>query len=122
MILQDPIEAGQQRRGGPCSSAIKNTNRNESHRFRDAEVGSADDARHMRSMTVAVDGASGVLHGIEARSEPAPEIDVRRDAGIDNIDVHTGSRSAAHITAVQWERPLIDSIQSPWRRRDGNSC
>ena len=74
MILQDPIETGDHRRYASRSIAIQNPYRNESHRFRGAVIGSADDARHMRSMTVTVVGAGTVCEGIEARNNPAAEI------------------------------------------------
>ncbi len=45
----------------------------------------------------------------------------REDAGIDDIDSHAGARSAAHISPVEWESALIDSIQSPRRLRGVNS-
>src|SRR2546426_3348195 len=121
MILQDPIETGDHCRDAAQSVAIKNLYRNESRRFRGAVIGSADDARHMRSMTVTVGGAAVVREGIEARNNPAAEIIMPgENAGVDNIDSHAGARSAAHVSPVQWERALIDSIQSPWCRRDGN--
>src|SRR5260370_31145294 len=122
MILQDRIETGDQCREAARSIAIQNPYRNDGRRFRDAVIGSGDDACHMRSMTITVGGPVVVGEGVEARTNPATEIVVRReDAGIDDIDSHANARSAARVTPVEWESALIDSIQSPRRLRGVNS-
>src|SRR5213593_2677050 len=121
MILQDPIETGEHRGDRSGSIAVKNAYRNESRRCRHPVIGSADDARDMGSMTITVGRAAVVRKRTEARANPAAEIGVQGDAGIHDIDSHAGASSVAHITAVEWERALIDSIQSPWRGGDGDS-
>ena len=113
MVLDDPIESGEYRGERARAIAIENAYRNEPHRFRDAVVRSADEAGDMRAVTITVIGAVGVFDCIEARDQPAAEIAVMRDAGVDDVDSHADSRFIAHIAAVQWERALIDSVESP---------
>src|SRR2546430_4307627 len=120
MVLHDPIETGEHRRESAHSIAIENAYWNESRRLCHAVIESADDSRDVRAMTVAVVGAVVVGNRIEARDNPAAEIGVTRDAGVDNIDSHAGPGFSAYIAAVQWERALIDAVESPGGRRGGD--
>ena len=76
----------------------------------------------MCSVSIAVDGAAVVFDGTEARHKPAAEIVVLGDAGVHNIDSHADARFGADITAIEREGALIDSIQAPWCRCEGDRC
>src|SRR5881394_253118 len=104
MILKDPIETGEQCRDRSCTVAIENAYRDELHRSRYTVSVPADDAGDMGAMTIAVGRASIVVDRVEALGHPATEIGVMRDAGVDDINSHAGSRHAADIAAVQRER------------------
>ena len=73
-------------------------------------------------MTIAVSGAAVVRDGIEARDKPAAEIGVLGNAGVHDIDRHTEARFGTDVTAVERERALIDAIEPPRCRCDGNRC
>src|SRR5262245_53242045 len=70
--------------------AVEHAHAEQAHSLRDAKRSTADDAGHVRTVPVAVDGATlAIERVVETDSAPVAEFPVRREnTGIDHISIH----------------------------------
>ena len=71
----------------------------------------------MRTVAVAIVGESAVAEVVVGTGLHTPcEVTVRAtDAGVKDIRRHAGTTGVERVLVVQWQRVLIDSVESPRR-------
>ena len=70
--------------------------------------------RHVRAVAIAVVAVLAVADGIEGDRHPSTKLDVRLpNAGVEDIGMHSGAGLVVHVSLVQREKSLVDSIKTP---------
>ena len=113
-MVDDPVDRGDNCRGGGTAAAPEHAGGNESDVLGNAVGGASDGAGHVRAVSVAVGRTTPVADRGEARLDPAGELRVRcPDAGVDDVGGDTRARGAVGVRAVQREEPLVESVDAP---------
>src|SRR4029078_6775256 len=101
-------------RAGP--RAVEHAHGVQRHGFGDAVRRTADGARDVRSVPVAIIRAVAVIHGAECATRTTAELYVRRpNATVDDVDAHTGARGRVDVRPGDRHSTLGDPIESPRR-------